>query len=270
MFINCFYMQQQIDKEIIIAIIAGSIIFVLLGGFILTFVFLYKKKRQMHVQEKEVMQHNFQQELLRTQLEIQEQTFKTISQEIHDNIGQMLSLAKLNLNTLDFNKEQKAKEKINDAKALVSKAIQDLRDLSKTLNTEIISATGLMRAIEMELYLLQKTGTMQTQLDVAGTPTKTDVQKELILFRIVQEALHNIIKHAQASAVSIQAVFAGDYIQLMVADNGHGFAADEWDKQTGSGLRNMQSRARLIGADLKINSSPEHGTQIHIRLPITV
>lgn len=222
----------------------------------------------MNLEKTELHQH-FQEELLRTQLEIQEQTFKTISQEIHDNIGQMLSLAKLNLNTVDLQSSEKAAQKIGDAKDLVGKAIQDLRDLSKTLNTETIAATGLLNAIEAELHLLQKTGTLQTSFSTSGTPVRLDAQKELILFRIVQEALHNVMRHAHATQVTVCAAFERGHLKLLIADDGRGLD-ESAGNAPGSGLRNMQSRSRLIGAHWQIESKKENGTVIRVTLPTTV
>jgi signal transduction histidine kinase len=96
----------------------------------------------------------FQQTLLQSQLEIQEQTLKNISQEIHDNIGQALTLVKLNLNTMDFDLNEQSNQKIITSKELISKAINDLRDLSRSLNTDIIADLGLQNAIEQELILV--------------------------------------------------------------------------------------------------------------------
>lgn len=256
------------QEEIYYMIISGGCLMIALGILIVIAFMRYHNKTILHIREKEQLGNAFQKEILRTQLEIQEQTFKTISQEIHDNIGQMLSLAKLNLNTLDFNQNEKAIEKINDAKELVGKAIQDLRDLSKTLNTETIATVGLMRAIEMELHMLQKTGMVQTHLELRGVLVKLDAQKELVLFRIVQEALHNIIKHANAAAITVTAAYIDKQLLLTIADDGCGFDSS-MQNIYGSGLRNMQSRARLMNAHMGITSRPGSGTQIHISLPIT-
>ena len=94
----------------------GTIAFLVLAGFIIFFSVMYLRRKNKHILEKREMQSRYQQELLKTQLEIQEQTLKTISQEIHDNIGQVLSLAKLNLNTMDMSKQEALKEKIVDSK----------------------------------------------------------------------------------------------------------------------------------------------------------
>src|SRR6185436_14570695 len=139
-------------------IITGVFVIGLLSFFMIWFVFMYRKSYSKHLQEEKLLESYYQQELLQAQLEIQEQTLRTISQEIHDNIGQVLSLAKLNLNTMEIDKKEELQEKIVDSKKLVSKAIQDLRDLSKSMNTDNIEAIGLVRAIQYELEMIRKTG----------------------------------------------------------------------------------------------------------------
>src|SRR6478735_1887875 len=100
------------------SIIIGTIIFLLLSLFIIGNLLIYFYKRKKHFAEKKKLEVDFNQTLLHTQLEIQEQTLKTISQEIHDNIGQVLSLAKLNLNTMEIDKKEELQEKITDSKKL--------------------------------------------------------------------------------------------------------------------------------------------------------
>src|SRR5262245_47425278 len=142
------------DKTVIpydVLIIGGAVISSLLVIFIIMFFLLYQKRYYRYLQEKVKLQAQFQETLLQSQIEIQEQTLKTISQEIHDNIGQVLSLAKLNLSTMEIMRLDELQEKIITSKKLVSKAIQDLRDLSKSMNTDNIEALGLVRAIEYEL-----------------------------------------------------------------------------------------------------------------------
>lgn len=224
-----------------------------------------------HKFEKEQMGIAFQQTLLRTQLEIQEQTLKNISQEIHDNVGQVLTLAKLNLATTTV-AEEAASEKIKTSQQLIGKAIQDLRDLSRSLNTDYVEDLGLVRSIEYELELLQKTGTIETELNIEGKIIKFDKQKELILFRIVQETIHNIIKHAEAKKISAAIDFTHEAVTIIIKDNGKGFDLsplnDAGNNTFGLGLRNMKNRATLIGAKFSINSIPGTGTEAYLQLPV--
>lgn len=250
------------------SVIVGTIIFLFLSLFIIGNLLLYFYKRKKHFAEKKKMEVDFYQNLLQTQLEIQEQTFKTISQEIHDNIGQMLSLAKMNLSKFEIDRDN-SDEAVLSAKDLVSHAVSSLRDLSKTLNTDTIITIGLIKSIEMELELVEKTTGIKTSFETSGNPKKLEPQKELILFRIVQESLHNSIKHASAKLLSVHANFKDDVLQLSICDDGIGFNYPNNNEQ-GSGLRNMQSRSKLIDAEWTLESAPGNGTKIYLTIPIAI
>jgi signal transduction histidine kinase len=220
--------------------------------------------------EKKNMEITFRQTLLQTQLEIQEQTLKNISQEIHDNIGQALSLAKLNLNTMPPTNDEALQQKILNSKELVSKAITDLRDLSRSLDTDYVQEMGLQRAIEYELEMIQKTGTIETNMIVEGTLFRLEKQKELILFRIVQETFNNILKHAGAKTIAVQINYETNGFTLMIKDDGKGVNLKPFNhgenNNFGLGIRNMHNRAKLIGADFNMSSNIGEGTEVKIVL----
>jgi two-component system, NarL family, sensor kinase len=251
----------------------GAIIFLLLALlFIIFIVFSVQRKRKM-ILEKDQLELKFQQTLLRTQLEIQEQTLKNISQEIHDNIGQALSLAKLNLNTMPATTDEVLKQKISTSKELVSKAIVDLRDLSRSLNTDYVVDMGLQRAVEYELELITKSTGIKTSLEIEGSTYRLDKQKELILFRIVQEVFNNIVKHSAAKNIFAVIRYGETFLELKITDDGKGVNLqplnEEANNTFGLGIRNMHSRAKLIGADFRMTSSIGKGTEVKINLPIT-
>ncbi len=264
-------MSTQSAQIITYVIIICVIVFSILAVALVFFVTLFQKRKLKQQSEVIKMKENFTQELLQAQLEIQEQTLKNISQEIHDNIGQVLSLTKLNLNRMDVDKTEDLKEKIKDSKDLVSKAIHDLRDLSKSLNTDNIAAMGLLRAISYELEMIRKTG-FQTLLEVSGNEIKMEPQKELILFRIVQETLNNIIKHAEAKTITVIMAYNPDKLELQVKDDGRGVDLSPLNEKAegdfGLGIRNMHNRAKLIGADFNMNSRIGFGTTISLTVPI--
>ena len=153
---------------------------------------------------------------------------------------------------------------------LVSKAIVDLRNLSKSMNTDAVLAAGLLKAIEYELQLVAKAG-FTTGMEVTGQTMRLNPQKELILFRMVQEAINNIIKHAGATTIRVRISFTENRMELVLDDDGAGFdpSAFSTDMDSGAGLRNMKSRAALIGGQLDIQSIPQQGTSIIITLPTT-
>src|SRR5687768_12870045 len=185
--------MDNLSQEVCIIYIA-SLFLILVAVGIVTLVMVYRRRQVEYIHEQNRLKTAFEKELLEAQLEIQEQTMKHIAQEIHDNIGGTLTLAKLNLNTIPRDQQGGATEKITNTKELVTKAIADLRTLSKTLHTEAVLSLGIVKAIEMELKMVDKTGAMDTLLTVSGEPLPIDQQKELILFRTTQEALNNAIK----------------------------------------------------------------------------
>src|SRR5882724_7045246 len=203
----CLPMQDKY-KEVAVVLIAGMIVFIVLAAAFVFILLFYQRKRFFHMKQLSDAEQKYMEQLFRAQLEIQEQTLKKISLEIHDNIGQVLSLAKLQLGTIDVSDTGALKDRINDSRQLVARAIKDLRDLSHTLDADQVSHIGLLRALEAEIEQIRKAGLYQAEVQVAGTPYRVDSQKELILFRIAQEALHNILKHAGASAITLSFGFS--------------------------------------------------------------
>lgn len=254
------------DEENILLVVAGTIMFLLLGIFIIGFLFFYQKKRTAHITEQEQLRSAFSQEILTTQIEVQEQTLNYISQELHDNIGQVLSFVKLNLGTVNALPDDQKHHKINESRDLIAQAITDLRDLSKSLSFQQISQYGLVKAMQAETERVNKSGLIHIDMQVNGDSYSLGEQRELVLFRIFQEALNNALKHAQALRLKVSLLYDKELFNLTIADDGIGFAADAPGKNNGSGLKNMTSRATLIGATAVLESEPGRGCTIKVNL----
>ncbi len=226
----------------------------------------YQLKKNTLIKEKQTLEHYFNQQLLQSQLEIQEQTFNIISQEIHDNVGQALSLAKMQLNILERG-ETLNKALITDTQDSISKAIADLRDIAKSLSTERIQQLNLSETINYELARINRLDLMVTSLQVEGREQCIQSKKKLIIFRIIQEALQNILKHAKASSINVRFKYAEDFLTIEVADNGKGFDKNLVVEKDGLGLRNIVDRAALIGGEANITSTLNKGTTVTIVAP---
>ncbi len=250
--------------------IAIIILFVLLINiFIIRFIILHQKRHNNYLKEKQLLQSQFQQEILKTQLEIQEQTLNTISQEIHDNVGQVLSLTKLNIFTMDISQPEQLQHKINHSKTMITKAIEDLRQLSRSLHGDKIAEIGIRAAIANELNMINNSGRFTTELAVTGQPFTLDPQKEMVLFRIAQEALHNAVKHSGGKRIEVIVIYTPDSFTLRIADDGKSFDWKALDvTQTGIGLKNMLNRANLIGANLYFDVENGKGCSIVVKLPV--
>ena len=232
--------------------------------FIITILFIYQRKTFEHREKVTMMEQNRTQELLKTQIEVQDQTLSYVSREIHDNIGQVLSFIKLSLGTLA--NTDNAQIKIDESRELLSQVISDLRDLSKSLSYDGIKAAGLINTIKFELERINKSGLIAADITVEGDPYTFDEQRELVLFRIVQEAINNALKHANAQKLRVSLNYSPKEFLLSIIDNGDGFYIGILNKPEGGGLKNIQNRATLIGAMAQISSVPGHGSTVKITL----
>ena len=151
-------MHNDQEKEILFVIVPSIIIFFALTSAIVFFMLYFQKKKFQYAKEKNELEKQFAEQLLQSRLEMQEQTFDIISQEIHDNVGQLLSLAKLQLSIVE-QKETNDKLLIADIKGNIGNALTDLRDIAKSLSTSRIQQLTLLQAVEQELqHVLAGTG----------------------------------------------------------------------------------------------------------------
>ncbi len=257
-----YWFSMRDTTEIYFTLILASVFFLLLVTIIVASTWRYYARRRDH----ELAVQQFEQTLLQTRVEIQEQTFTAISREMHDNICQMLSLAKLNINTVQLHNEVQTQTKLEESTSLITQSLQSLRDLAKSLQGGSIQQLGLLSSLELEMRRIEKLGVMQTAFRVFGEPFNVDENKSVIIFRIAQEAIQNVLKHAEASVVEMQVKFSPAEMELVVKDNGKGI--DPAVNTDGSGLRNIRDRARIIGATLRIEKSDTGGTMIRLTLPI--
>jgi two-component system NarL family sensor kinase len=161
--------------------------------------------------------------------------------------------------------QARLQEKIDDSRTLISKAIVDLRDLSRSINTDYIREIGLLSSIQYELSLLKKTVYYETFVETEGVVYRLEPQKELILFRIFQEAINNIIKHAECNRITVRLSFQTGSFIMRINDNGKGFATNY--SYSGIGLANMKNRATIIGGQLHLSTS-DSGTEVKVVLPV--
>lgn len=251
--------------------IKASLLFIigsaaLLLILLIFFLFRYRQYRQRlaQVQEQYARRRSYDAALLQAQLEIQEQTYTQVSEEIHDNIGQVLSLVKLNINTLERDCNP---EKISITNTLLAQAIADLRNLSHLLNTSYVSNAGFTESIRQLLLHLQRSGQYKTRLLEQGSPFVVNEQQAIILFRMVQEIVNNTIRHAGANAFCITLERSNGRRRIVLSDNGRGFDTSILNQPGGGlGIRNMKERAASVGAAIHIESQPNEGTTITISL----
>ena len=259
--------MSKSNIDIYFLVFAAIFLFGIFLFFIIAFFAYYRKKQRRNFLEKEELKTQFRNELLQSRLEIQELTFNNISQEIHDNVGQILSLAKVQINIMNES-DQMDRDMLNEVKENIGKAMNDLRDMARSLSSDRLGSLSIHAAVSCETERLNKTGIILAEVQVEGQERDMDQQKKLILFRIIQESLQNIVKHAQATAVDIGFRYLPEWLQVTIRDNGRGFDVEAaLRKNTGLGLSNIKTRMALAGGSSAISSIPNEGTTVIIRMP---
>lgn len=259
--------MQNSTNDIIIFLLVTTFLIMVMSVFIITLLFLHRKK-QINYQEKiKEAEANYEKNLLKIQLEIQEQTFQNISREIHDNISLSLTLGKLHLHTIDWADNATSHEKVNISIELLTKSIAGLSDISKSLNADIIIQHGLLKAIEDEMKRIRQAGLFTLEYELTGTPVYMNNQKELIIFRIIQEAFNNIIKHAEADRARLDLHYNTSKLVITISDNGKGFNTEITGTNRQAGLKNMETRIKILNGNMHINSQPGKGTILSFTIP---
>jgi len=248
-----------------ILIIGGAAIFSVLVCFIIIFILLYQKRHYRFLREKQQLRDSFQQEILKTQLETQEETFYQIGEEIHDNIGQLLSSTKMLLGTAERSLIY-VPDPLKTAQETLAKAIGELRALSRSLNREWLHQFNLIENLENEVARANSAHIVQIQLHSSVKSLPLAPEAQVMLFRIIQEAMNNCIKHANATHVGIN-IELSELISVTIIDDGTGFQVGKHG-QRGVGILNMQHRTSLLKGSIAWKTGESGGTEITITLPI--
>ncbi len=215
------------------------------------------RKLQLQATELTQMQYQF--------LETQENVARRFSHELHDELGQALTAVKANLSALRTASDE---SRVDDCMRLVDRAIQDVREMSQLLRPTILDDFGLDAALRsLADSFSQRTALAVNYAGNLGAQRLRD-ETETHLFRIAQEALTNIARHAQATSVAIGLNKHGEHVSLTIRDNGRGFDANGRAKSSGLGLAGMQTRARGCGGTLRVNASAGKGVEIEVACPI--
>jgi two-component system, NarL family, sensor kinase len=258
----------DIFKNPSVTLILGIIIFILLFVFFWTFLIIYYERLNAMRLAQEKLRAEIANEVNNARNEIQQATLNNISQEIHDNVGQLLSLTKMQLNLIEA-QEVKDNNLISEAKDNISKAMTDLRDLAKGMSSDRIQLLGLYDSVSQEAVRINKVGRLQVQVSSSGTKKEPEHKKQLVVFRVIQECFQNIIKHAQANHVLVTFTYQLDSFEVLIKDDGIGFDYHPGSPASeGLGLMNIFNRIHLVGGDVTLNSSPGAGTTIHIKVPL--
>jgi len=248
--------QNQDKNTLFIVLVATTILLLLLVVVAVLFSVFMKRKNTLLVEQEE-SKKRFEKEIAETQIEIREETLRNISWELHDNIGQLLTLAKIQTQNSGGNQEE-----LNEAAETIGKSLVEIRALSKMINPEALKNMSLPEALDLELERFNRMAYLKPSLEISGTPITIDKKIETIIFRILQEFFTNTIKHSKASNLNVDLLYKNDTLKITVKDNGTGFDYLKARAKNGIGLTNIETRAKLIGATVKYSSKIGKGTSL--------
>ncbi|MBQ0786005.1 MAG: histidine kinase [Oceanihabitans sp.] len=233
---------------------------------IILFFIVFQKRKNKLLLDKINQQKLFDEEISRTQTEIQEQTLKSIGWELHDNVGQLLSVASMQLSILGTQVSPEIKNSITETTNIVRESLKEVRSLSKSLNNEVVLNIGFEKSIANELDRLKRMKFTSAELTVKGNKIPIAKKKhEIIMFRILQEFLSNSVKYSEAKNLKIILDYQSENLLIVASDDGKGFDVETAEK--GSGLINMKSRAALINASFHLTSKIGEGVVLTINYP---
>ncbi len=255
------------QEEIQVLILITTVIVLILAVTLIFFFFYFQQKKTAYLIKQRETQQQFEEEITKSKLEIQEQALQNISWEIHDNVGQLLSVAKMQLNILQLNVPEEQQSKIQETGDIVGKSLQELRGLAKSLNPDTIKNKGLIESIKLEIDRFNRLNFINAFLKISDKPFNLSNEKEIILFRILQEFSNNTLKYSKAKNLVIELNYTNNQLEIYAEDDGVGFDINDKSKHQGIGLLNMKSRATLIGGKIDLKSAENKGTKLHISCP---
>ncbi|KUJ63039.1 histidine kinase [Flavobacteriaceae bacterium CRH] len=253
-------------KEVQLLVISLGIVFLTLLITVLVIFFYFLKKKNNYLVEKMEAELYFQSELIKTRIEIKDQTLSEISKELHDNIGQIVSVGIMQLNMYINSGKAIQGNELHDLKEILAKSLDEIRILSRIINKDNLLQSDFIQAIKQDLERIKKLKKIQYKYTLSGEIPIINQEHDLFIYRIFQEALHNSLKHSHSDMFEVNIKTTKNVFCLKFKDFGIGY--DPQKINSGLGLINMKLRAKLIGATLIMHSNAS-GTTVTLEYPLT-
>lgn len=233
-------------------------------GLIFFFVYYRNKQRQKLKLKEEIIR---QQDIgAKAILEAEDNERRRIAGDLHDSVGQILSAVKINLSSLQSTIQQENSARYENIMAMVDGACKEVRAISHNMMPNSLLRSGLVAAIKEFINQIDS-DVLKVRLDTTGLNQRLDHNTEMVLYRVIQECVNNVIKHSQAKTLEIQIIKDQEGISVTIEDDGIGF--DLSQQKDGIGLANLRTRIEFLKGQLDIQSSPGRGTLIAIFIGIT-
>lgn len=247
-------------NELIMILVIGTLGMLILAMGIFFFFVIYQKRLIAKQLELNQIRSKQQEELLRTSMMVQERERKRFAEDLHDDIGAMLSVIKLNLNRLEKKSEEgETKVIAGDTKNNLDQVIHQIRRITRDLLPPSMERFGLGSAVQELVDWLPDADSLRVVFHESGAIRRFESSREMAVFRIIQELLNNSLKYSGASRIDIRIRYGPEYLCVVVSDNGSGYDVGA-ARGKGLGLQNLEGRANVIQARLKLKSWPRQGS----------
>jgi two-component system NarL family sensor kinase len=260
--------EKQTRNTLIYGLIAGLLALVLIS--VLTYRNITIRKR---IAENEVIQLQQEKQLVATNsiLKGQEEERTRVARDLHDGLGGLLSGIKLTLNSVKGNVILPEESAMTFTRALtqLDGAISEMRRVAHSMMPETLVRFGLIDALNDFCEGISTSGQLNVVMQDFGFDKKRlDSSVEIVLYRVVQELLNNVLKYAQATEAQVQLTWVDNHVSLTVEDNGKGFDVSKLEQNKGAGMRNVQARVDYLNGKLDIQSTPDEGTSILVEIVV--
>ncbi|SEI70225.1 Signal transduction histidine kinase [Dyadobacter sp. SG02] len=266
---------MQSNDELKLVLLIASIAMLMMAFFVIAFVMYYQKKRFEEEKRINDIEKNYNRLLLDTALNSEETERRRIAQDLHDDIGTMLSLTKLSLNQLSKlvtnSGDEKEESIMKKSQSLVEETILHVRRITRDLVPTTLERFGLMEAIEEFIHKLEEDNNLVIAFHSDTEEFPRQGQKlELTLYRIMQELVNNAIKHASCTKIDIVLEIDEEMIGLRVTDNGVGFDPEKIKESNlaGLGLLGIESRLAIVNGTVQYEQPAKGGSSAIARIPV--
>lgn len=258
---------EQALPNVPLILLVGTFILLLLCGAVIFFVLLYQRKVLQSKLDIQNLQTDHQKKLLVATINSQEKERTRVGQELHDSVGAMLSAIRLNMKMLmqDPALFQKSSDEIT---SYLDQTIETVRNISHNLYPAGLKTFGMIGVLKEYIEKFNTSDQLTISLQENGERRRLDPNTELIIFRILQELIHNAVKHSRASTITISMDWRDAQLSIEVRDDGVGFTSDQLDPgKRGLGLYNISNRAEVIDAKVNFNNTENGGACIDLQVP---
>jgi signal transduction histidine kinase len=262
-------MDGSSEYQIALLIAIGTVGMLLLAIAIVLFMVFYQKRMIQEQVKRQKLEIDYQQKMMQATLESQESERRKLAADLHDSIGGMLSTIRMGISTLG--RSLPDQRSVDPTKQMLDDTIASVRQISRDLMPATLEKFGLAQALKELCERVQNTSLLSITFIEQGEFKPFDKNKELMIFRIIQELLNNAIKHSQATEIKVNLLTTNELV-VVVEDDGVGFNIEEQksDKRNGKGLGlySIENRASLLNAKLEFDRQRKKGSMITLTMAL--